>query len=155
MVCWNQLTCYLWSSHRPVIHPNGYGNVMGDFFPTHPRPGDSRSHDPAWVRKPVCITSDRWQKDGEHEITLLLVWFRAQHVVGHRKDADGHRSVCGSTDRRRFVFSVCGRPLWRRLMRRKPSSLVFESPVSRPEKDWNWTGLDRKKDQTAVLVFHI
>ncbi len=33
--------------------------------------------------------------------------------------------------------------------------LVFESPVSRPEKDRNWTGLDQKKDWTAVLVFHI
>ena len=34
-------------------------------------------------------------------------------------------------------------------------NLVFESPVSRPEKDWNWTRLDWKKDRTAVLVFHI
>ena len=35
------------------------------------------------------------------------------------------------------------------------AELVFESPVSRLEKDRNWTRLDRKKDRTAVLVFHI
>jgi hypothetical protein len=28
------------------------------------------------------------RKDAEHEITPLLVWFRARHVVGGRKDAD-------------------------------------------------------------------
>jgi hypothetical protein len=33
--------------------------------------------------------------------------------------------------------------------------LVFESPVSGLEKDQNWTGLDQKKDWTAVLVFDI
>ena len=34
--------------------------------------------------------------------------------------------------------------------------LVLEGPVSGLEKDWNWTGLDQKKDRTAVLVvFHI
>ena len=35
------------------------------------------------------------------------------------------------------------------------SPLVLEGPVSGLEKDRNWTGLDRKKDRTAVLVFHI
>jgi hypothetical protein len=42
-----------------------------------------------------------------------------------------------------------------KLHRRRARQIVFVSPVSELEKDRNWTGLDRKKDRTAVLVFDI
>ena len=42
VVCWSQPTCHLWSSHRPVTRPNGYGNITGENIVTHTRTCDPR-----------------------------------------------------------------------------------------------------------------